>query len=131
VCLAIDFGHTLASRPQEAAPTSYRTGRQHPAHFDGRHDLTAPVAVDSVSAAVGGRLLRQRAVLERSIGRPAKPAIDLARSEPVRYLRELSAVGEWTELVASPGLGDFCWLETCRGEPAAAASMVAESEVAR
>jgi SAM-dependent MidA family methyltransferase len=131
VCAAIDFGHTLADRPAIETPTSYRRGRQYPPCFDARHDITAPVAVDAVASAVGGRIERQRDVLRRRVSPPGQPSVDLARSDPIGYLRQLSAVGDWRELTASAALGDFWWIESPRGPRTLAAGMGLESEVAR
>jgi SAM-dependent MidA family methyltransferase len=131
LCLAVDFGHPLADRPTTETPTSYRSGRQYPARFDGRHDITAPVAVDAVASAVGGRIERQRDVLRRRVSPPERPGVDLARSDPIGYLRLLSAAGDWRELTASSALGDFWWISSPGGPRAVAASAGLESEVAR
>jgi SAM-dependent MidA family methyltransferase len=131
VCVTVDFGHVVADRPSTESPTSYRRGRQYPARFDARHDITAPVAIDAVAFAVGGRIERQRDVLERRVSPPGRPSVDLARSDPVGYLRQLSAAGDWRELTASAALGDFWWIESPRGARTIAASMGLESEVAR
>jgi SAM-dependent MidA family methyltransferase len=131
VCIAIDYGHVLADRPADESPTSYRRGRQSTANFDQRHDVTAPVAVDAVASAVGGRLARQRQALAALATSAGRPDVELAHSDPIGYLRRLGAAGDWRELTASPGLGDFWWLVTPRGERAAAASMAVEGEVAR
>jgi hypothetical protein len=132
VCMAIDYGHVLAERPPIESPTSYRRGRQSPASFDRRHDITSAVAVDSVASAVGGRLARQRQTLAELAPPAGRPDLMLAHSDPIGYLRRLGAAGDWRELTASPGLGDFWWLVTPRGETALAASSIAiDSEVAR
>jgi SAM-dependent MidA family methyltransferase len=131
VCVAIDFGHLLADRPGFESPVSYRRGRQGSARFDGRHDITAGVAVDAVAAAVGARVERQRDVLPRHVERPDRPDQGLAGSDPMAYLRRLGAIGDWHELTSRDGLGDFWWIETTRSGPTMAASMGVESEVAR
>jgi hypothetical protein len=119
VGIAVDFGHTRADRPTTETPTSYRNGRQHHARFDGRHDVTAYVAVDSVASAVGARLDRQRSVISQTVPRPAMPSRDLAHADPVGYLRSLSGAGRHRELTASPGLGDFWWIVSPCGRRAA------------
>lgn len=131
VCIAIDYGHLLRDRPPTESPTSYRHGRQTSARFDGRHDVTAPVAFDSVASVVGGRVARQRDVLTQRLARPDRPAVDLATADPIDYLRRLSSAGDWRELTASDGLGGFWWIETPCGLRDVAATMGAESEVAR
>jgi hypothetical protein len=131
VCIAIDYGHVLADRPPTESPTSYRRGQQSTARFDRRHDVTAPVAVDSVASAVGGRLARQRQVLAELATSTGRPDLQLAHSDPIGYLRRLGAAGDWRELTASPGLGDFWWLVTPRGGRTLAASLAVAGEVAR
>jgi hypothetical protein len=134
VCVAVDYGHVRANRPWTESPTSYRRGRQHPARFDGRHDVTAHVAVDSVAYGVGGLLERQRDVLARTVPAPERPSIDLAHSDPRGYLRRLNAVGEHGELTARSGLGDFWWVVAASGSRADAdpfRTMAGEGEVAR
>ena len=131
VCVAIDFGHLLPGRPSTESPTSYRRGRQTSARFDQRHDVTAPVVFDSVVSAVGGRLAPQADVLAHRLARPDRPAVGVATTDPIGYLRRLSAAGDWRELTASDGLGGFWWLETPRGQRDLAATMRGESEVAR
>jgi hypothetical protein len=131
VCVAVDFGHVVADRPSTESPTSYRRGRQYPARFDGRYDVTAPVAVDAVASAVGGRIERQRDVLTRLMRRRSRPSVDLATSDPLGYLRQLSAAGDWRELTASAGLGDFWWIESPRGARSAGAVATLEREVRR
>ena len=131
LCVAVDFGHTVADRPTTEAPTSYRSGRPHPSRFDARHDITAPVAVDAVASAVGGRIERQRDALRRRVSPPGRPGVDLARSDPIGYLRQLSAVGDWRELTARAALGDFWWISSPRGLRTPAACMALETGEAR
>jgi hypothetical protein len=134
VCVAIDYGHVRANRPSTESPTSYRRGRQHPARFEGRHDVTAHVAVDSVAYGVGGLLERQRDVLARTVPAPERPSIDLAHSDPLGYLRRLNAVGDRGELSARSGLGDFWWVVSASGSRADAdpfRTMAGEGEAAR
>jgi len=134
VCAAIDFGHTLADRPAIETPTSYRNGRHHPVRLDGRHDVTAPVAVDSIASAVGAALQRQHVVIGASAPGQPMPRRELAQSDPAVYLRSLAALGDLRELTASPGLGDFWWIVGECGQRAGADSVWATgipSEVAR
>lgn len=108
--LAIDYGHARGDRPLTGTVASYRAGHQTPVSLDGRHDVTAHVAMDSVGATVAGDLARQRDVL-RNLGLTGeRPHLGVATADPVGYLHALSSAGEVAELTASPGLGDFYWL---------------------
>ena len=110
--LAIDYGHVRDHRPPAGTLASYRAGRQTPLRLDGRHDVTAHVAMDSVAASVSGELAFQHDAL-RELGLTARrPPLRLATTDPAAYLRLLSHAGEVAELTASPGLGDFYWLLT-------------------
>ncbi|MGI8578573.1 MAG: SAM-dependent methyltransferase [Nocardioidaceae bacterium] len=112
--LLIDYGHQRDSRPPAGTLASYRNGRQTPATPDGRHDLTAHVAVDSVAAAVGGQMKTQRQMLHELGVISRRPPVTTARHQPAGYLRALSTAGAVAELTAQPGLGDFWWLLTPR-----------------
>jgi len=110
LALAIDYGHLRARRPAEGTLTSYRAGRQTALSLDGRHDVSAHVAVDALAAAVDGSLDVQRDAL-RGLGvSRARPPLTLASTDPPRYVRELSAAGEAAELVERGGLGSFWWV---------------------
>ncbi|MGH3472389.1 MAG: hypothetical protein ACRDPG_10150, partial [Nocardioidaceae bacterium] len=98
------------SRPVWGTLTSYRDGRQRPVRFDGRHDVTASVAMDSVCAAVGGTLSTQHDMLLGLGVRATRPPLTLASSDPARYLNRLSLAGEAAELTAAGGLGDHLWV---------------------
>lgn len=52
VLLAIDYGHLRSTRPRGGALLGYRSGRLVAPRPDGRTNITAPVAVDSLAAAV-------------------------------------------------------------------------------
>jgi SAM-dependent MidA family methyltransferase len=108
--LAIDYGHLRDYRPTLSTLRSYRHGHETPVRLDGRHDVTAFVAIDAVAEAVGGHVDRQREML-RDLGmRAARPDISLAATDPIGYVHALSAASEAGELVASPGLGDLLWV---------------------
>lgn len=108
--IAIDYGHLLDSRPPCGTLASFLEGRQVDVIPDGSRDVTAHVAVDSLAAACGGSLLRQRDALA-VLGLNAKrPPIELAHSDPAAYVRALSHSSEVGELVARGGLGDFWWI---------------------
>jgi SAM-dependent MidA family methyltransferase len=110
VCLAIDYGHLREYRPQVSTLRSYRAGRETALSLDGNHDVTAHVAIDSVAAAVGASVARQRDML-RDLGlRATRPDMALAAADPGSYVRALSTSSEAAELMGSPGLGDFQWI---------------------
>ncbi|KAA1397149.1 SAM-dependent methyltransferase [Aeromicrobium ginsengisoli] len=110
--IAIDYGHTRDDRPPFGSLRSYADGREVDVVPDGSRDVTAHVAVDSVAATTGATLIRQADALARLGLDGARPALELAHSDPGAYVRALSAAGEAGELMASGGLGDFWWLVT-------------------
>ena len=110
VALAIDYGHFQGGRPPYGTVTGFRAGRECEVAVDGSCDITAHVALDSLAAAVGGELTTQREAL-KALGLSAeRPSQELARTEPLRYLAELSSVGEAAELLNPSGLGSFGWV---------------------
>jgi SAM-dependent MidA family methyltransferase len=116
VAVAVDYGHVRAGRPQYGSLTGFRDGRECPVVLDGSCDVTAHVALDSLAAAVSGEVTTQREAL-RALGLSAeRPDLELARTEPLRYLAELSSAGEAAELLNPSGLGSFGWVWTARGD---------------
>lgn len=110
LAVAIDYGHLRAGRPPYGTLTGFRNGRECEVALDGSCDVTAHVALDSLTAAVSGQLTTQREAL-RALGLSAeRPSQELARSEPLRYLAELSSAGEAAELLNPSGLGSFGWV---------------------
>ncbi|MGW4204462.1 SAM-dependent methyltransferase [Streptomyces sp. NPDC004726] len=111
LAVAVDYGHTAQARPLFGTLTGFRAGREVRAVPDGSCDLTSHVAMD---ACAGGRgvLTTQRDAL-RALGVSAeRPPPAMASSDPVGYVRALSAVGEAGELLGrGGGLGDFLWLQ--------------------
>jgi SAM-dependent MidA family methyltransferase len=110
--LAIDYGHLREERPAFGTLTAFRGGRQVTPVPDGSCDLTAHVAMDAVAAAAGTpyRMIRQREAL-RALGIDgARPPLELAGTDPVGYLRALSAAGAAAELTEPAGLGGHWWL---------------------
>jgi SAM-dependent MidA family methyltransferase len=108
LAVAIDYGHLKSDRPGYGTVTGFRNGRECDPVPDGSCDITAHVALDSL----GGSIVRQRDAL-RSLGVSAtRPSLDLAQTEPLRYLSELSSAGEAAELLAPSGLGAFGWVWT-------------------
>jgi SAM-dependent MidA family methyltransferase len=106
LAIAVDYGHTIDSRPAQGTLTGFRAGRQVAPVPDGSCDLTAHVAMDSLAH---DELLDQRAALRRLGVSGQIPAHDLARSNPTAYLRGLSAASAAAALIARGGLGDFLW----------------------
>ena len=100
--LAVDYGHLAGLRPPLGSLAGFRRGRQVPPVPDGRCDLTAEVALDSVAEAARaagagpGRLLDQRSALTALVGAANCPA----------------------ELLEPGGLGGFSWLLQPVGMPA-------------
>jgi SAM-dependent MidA family methyltransferase len=114
VAVAIDYGHVRAGRPPYGTVTGFRDGRECDPVLDGSCDVTAHVALDSL----GGSLVLQRDAL-RALGvSAARPSLELAQTEPLRYVAELSSAGEAAELLDPSGLGGFGWVWTATGEDA-------------
>ena len=106
LAVAVDYGHTIDSRPPPGSLTGFRQGRQVLPIPDGSCDLTAHVAMDSLTH---DELLDQRTAL-RQLGISGQtPPHDLARSDPMAYLRGLSTASAAAALTAKGGFGDFMW----------------------
>ncbi|MGH8879818.1 MAG: SAM-dependent methyltransferase, partial [Stackebrandtia sp.] len=104
--LAIDYGHTRATRPALGSLTGYLAGRQVPAIPDGSRDITAHVAMDSLG---DGMLRTQRDAL-RDLGiHGARPSLALAHHDPADYLRRLQTASVTAELTDPGGLGAHYW----------------------
>ena len=104
--VAVDYGHTIDSRPALGTLTGFSAGRQVLPVPDGSCDLTAHVAMDSLTH---DELVDQRGALRRLGVSGQIPSHDLARSDPSAYLRGLSAASAAAALIAAGGLGDFLW----------------------
>jgi len=116
LAVAVDYGHTDATRPPFGSLTGFREGREVPPVPDGSRDLTAHVALDSC-VLPGGRLVTQREAL-RTLGvTGSRPPLSQASTDPVGYVRALASAGEAAELTARGGLGDFTWLVQPVGVP--------------
>lgn len=100
LAVAIDYGHTQVDR--RPTLSGYRDGRQVPPVPDGSCDLTAHVALDSVAAATGSVLVRQREALQ-SLGVSAAVP-------PTCSVAELVEASQARELLDPDGLGAFGWL---------------------
>ena len=101
--LAVDYAHTVATRPPLGSLSGYRAGRLVPPVPDGSCDVTAHVALDAVEAA------------GRAVG--GAPGMLLRQEEA---LRTLGVTGEHPgaeELLDRGGLGGFTWLLQGVGRP--------------
>ena len=115
LAVAVDYGHTLGTRPPFGSLRSYLHGRAVPVVPDGSCDVTAHVAVDSVAAVVGGTVTSQAAAL-RSLGvSGSRPPVSLATLDPTAYVGALAAASKASDLTATGGLGDFYWVVSGRG----------------
>lgn len=110
--LAIDYGHTLsgAGRPRHGTLAAFRDGALVAAVPDGRSNLTAHVAVDSVAIATGSTTTRQREALQALGVTGRLPDHSLARSDPAAYADALGAAAAAAELLDRAGLGRFHWI---------------------
>ncbi|QCD57390.1 SAM-dependent methyltransferase [Streptomyces hawaiiensis] len=109
LAVAVDYAHTVDTRPPFGTLTGFREGRETAPVPDGSCDITAHVALDAC-ALPGGRVLPQREAL-RTLGvTGARPPLTLASTDPAAYVRALASAAEAAELTAAGGLGDFGWL---------------------
>lgn len=107
--LAIDYGHRREQRPATGTLAGYRDGQRVAPVPDGRCDLTAHVAVDSLAH---DALLRQRDAVRQLLTSPrAERAI--AAADPQRYLADLTGQAGFADLVAPGGFGDYWWVLAC------------------
>lgn len=111
----IDYGHVRGRRPNEGTLSSYRSGTVTPPVLDGRHDVTAAVAVDALAAHSGGRCLSQREAMHDLGVSGERPALPEADTDPAGYLRALARASHATALTAPSGFGGFWWLLTAHG----------------
>ncbi|MEV0741160.1 SAM-dependent methyltransferase [Streptomyces sp. NPDC050549] len=124
LAVAVDYAHTLDTRPPFGTLTGFREGRETVPVPDGSCDITAHVALDACATAAtsagalpGARLLRQRAALRALDVTGVRPPLTLASTDPAGYVRALAGAGEAAELTAPGGLGDFGWLVQSVGIP--------------
>ena len=110
LAVAIDYGHLTDDRPPYGSLASYREGQEVDIRPDGSRDVTAHVAVDAVCDRVGGCLERQRDALARLGVDGTRPPLELAHSDPPRYLSALARASEAAELRGRGGWGDFWWI---------------------
>jgi SAM-dependent MidA family methyltransferase len=106
LAIAVDYGHTTDTRPPQGTLTGFSHGRQVMPVPDGSCDLTAHVAMDSLTH---DEIVDQRGALQR-LGLSGRiPPHDLATSNPSAYLQGLSTASAASALMAKGGLGDFLW----------------------
>jgi SAM-dependent MidA family methyltransferase len=115
LAVAVDYAHTVDTRPQYGSLTGYARGRAVAPVPDGSCDLTAHVALDACAAAASSaatwtRVSDQRTVLRRLGLSGRRPDLGLAGTDPRGYLRALSRAGQAAELTDPAGLGRFGWL---------------------
>ena len=110
--LTVDYGHLRDERPVFGTLTGFLGGRQVPPVPDGRRDVTAHVAMDSVATAGGTPyvLIQQRTALKALGVDGARPPLARAGTDPAGYLRALSVAGASAELLDPAGLGGHWWL---------------------
>ncbi|WP_433339206.1 SAM-dependent methyltransferase [Spirillospora sp. CA-294931] len=123
LAVAVDYSHTLRSRPPYGTLTGYRDGATVPAIPDGSCDVTAHVALDACATAgdqagaTATLLTSQREAL-RGLGLSgSRPPVELAHKDPRAYVQALCAAGEDAELTDPTGLGSFGWLIQTAGIP--------------
>ena len=113
LAVAVDYGHTKQTR--RLTLTGFRYGREVEPAFDGSTDITAHVAIDSLTATAthGVQVKRQREALKALGIDGARPPLDLARTDPQAYVRALARASQAADLADPAGLGDHLWvLET-------------------
>ncbi|MES5819678.1 SAM-dependent methyltransferase [Streptomyces sp. RG80] len=144
LAVAVDYAHTVDTRPLFGTLTGFRAGRETTPVPDGSCDITAHVALDACAAHAShaenaprahtetartrreGRVLKQRAALHALGLTGARPPLALASTHPAAYVRALASAGEAAELTAPGGLGDFGWLFQPVGIPDAPESPLGE-----
>ncbi len=112
IAVAIDYAHTREARPPFGSLRSYASGHEVDVVPDGTRDVTTHVAIDSVAAAAGADLARQRDMLAELGIDGARPPLELATADPPAYVRALTRASEAAELRAIGGWGDFIWAVT-------------------
>ncbi|GAA3118129.1 hypothetical protein GCM10020001_042590 [Nonomuraea salmonea] len=106
----------MDNRPPCGTLTGYRDGSVVTPVPDGSCDITAHVALDACAeagrraGAISTALSTQREALRELGLTGARPPLDLARTDPRRYLRALARASEEGELLEATGLGGFGWL---------------------
>lgn len=104
--VAIDYAHTVGSRPFAGTLAAYRDGEIVLPVPDGAADITAHVAVDSLRH---DEIVTGAEAVRRWGPSPALPDHALSRTDPARYLGELSQSSAVRALLGPP-YGDFAWV---------------------
>jgi len=107
LAVAVDYGHLREARPQDGSLTAYSRGAVVDPVPDGSCDLTAHVAVDSLTH---DRLITQRELFTELGLIPDAPDHGLARTDPAAYLHALAHRSAVTALTNSAGPGGFWWV---------------------
>ena len=119
LAVAVDYGHVLGDRgtwgDRRPTLTGWREGRPvHPIP-DGSCDITAHLALDSLAAACGGRLLPQSDALSVLGIRSEPPPKELSKTDPRGYLARLAEASSAAELLDRRGLGAYGWVVVAVG----------------
>ncbi|WP_353952676.1 SAM-dependent methyltransferase [Knoellia sp. S7-12] len=109
VTIAVDYGHTKATRPTQGTLTAYREGTLTDAIPDGQRDLTAHVATDSLGA---DEVVTQRELFHRLGLTAATPEHAGATADPLGYVHALGRASTIAALTDPHGLGGFHWAMT-------------------
>ena len=104
--VAVDYGHTAATRPSGGTLTAYAHGQLTPPVPDGSCDLTAHVAMDTLDA---DGVRPQREALQALGLTGATPPHALASADPLAYLAALERAGAEARLLDRDGFGGFWW----------------------
>ncbi|MGA8046816.1 MAG: SAM-dependent methyltransferase [Dermatophilaceae bacterium] len=105
--VAVDYGHTAATRPEGGTLTGYRAGETVAPVPDGMCDLTAHVAVDSLRH---DRIVSQRDLLAELGLTGTAPDRRVAREAPAAYLQAVARRSAVSALRDPAGLGGFWWV---------------------
>lgn len=103
--VAVDYGHERGTRPAAGTLVGFVDGTSCAPVPDGRCDLTAHVAMDSLGA---DELRSQREVLRELGVDGTRPPLDVARTDPAGYLADLARASRAAALTGA-GPGDFVW----------------------
>ncbi|WP_404380658.1 SAM-dependent methyltransferase [Knoellia locipacati] len=106
MAIAVDYGHARTGRPSHGSLTAYREGQVVEAVPDGRRDLTAHVATDSLGA---DEVVTQRKLLHRLGLTAATPEHSRAATDPLGYVHDLGRASTIAALTDPHGLGGFHW----------------------
>lgn len=109
VAVAVDYGHTRDTRPAVTTFAAYANGAEVTPAWDGTTDLTAHVAMDSLTP---DQLITQRAALDGLGVRADLPPHELASRAPSAYLEALQRANAAAQLLRPDGLGGFLWAIT-------------------